>query len=362
MSGRTLLPTVAAAAASLAVATTPLAALAEQIEGVPVVRRIDVSEVPPGTEQRFWLRAGSTAAGQSYLVPVIVMRGADDGPRLWISAAVHGDELNGVRVVQRLFETLLPDRLRGTVIGLPAVNLPGLERHSRFFPLAEDGGSQVDLNRVWPGEDGPAHAARRFAFDVWQGLAADQVDLAVDLHTQTRGAEFPIFVYADAREPLAEGMAHALGPDMIKIDQGAPGSLETAFMEAGVPAVTFEIGGPKRFDSVLIDRALLGLRALMIDRAMLDEPMPALPEPYVGNEEATVRAVAGGFVEVLVGLGEPVLQGQIVARQVDLFGDPIATYTAPFEGRVLSIATDPLREPGAMLVRLLRFADPASAR
>ena len=350
----------AAVAASVLAAALP--ALADRLDGVPVVKRIDVAELAPATERRYWLRAGATAAGQPYLVPVIVMRGHDDGPRLWVSAAVHGDELNGVRVVQRLFETLDPERLRGTVIGLPAVNLPGIERHSRFFPLADDGGSQVDLNRVWPGDDGPGHAARRFAHDVWQGLAADQVDLAVDLHTQTRGADFPLFVYADLREPEVERLARALGPDMIRVDQGIAGSLETAFMEAGVPAVTFEIGGPKRFDGPLIDRALAGLHAVMLDQGMIDGPMPSLPEPFVGNEEATVRAVAGGFAEVLVGLGEPVLQGQLIARQVDLFGDPIATYTAPFDGRVLSVATDPLREPGAMLVRLLRFVDRDHAR
>ncbi|TVQ29699.1 MAG: hypothetical protein EA356_16170 [Geminicoccaceae bacterium] len=327
---------------------------AERLDGVPIVRRVDLDLVPPASEQRFWLKAGSTAAGQPYLVPVIVMRGAEDGPRLWLSAAVHGDELNGVRVVQRLFERLDPKTLRGTVIGLPVVNLPGVERHSRFFPLADDGGSLVDLNRVWPGAEGGADAARRFAHDVWTGVAERQVDLAIDLHTQTRGAVFPLFVFADFRDPLAERLARALGADMIKDDRGISGSLETAFMAVGVPAVTLEIGGPKRFDHDLIERTLEGLEALMIEQTMLAGMAPIPPEPFIGREEATLRAVTGGFAEILVDLGEDVVAGQMVARQVDLFGDPIATYTAPVAGRVLSIATDPLREPGAMLVRILR--------
>ncbi|MFW5680805.1 MAG: succinylglutamate desuccinylase/aspartoacylase family protein [Pseudomonadota bacterium] len=333
-------------------ATAP--ALAERLDGVPIVNRVEIEQLAPGTEHRFWLEAGSTPLGQPYLVPVMVMRGAEDGPRLWLSAAVHGDELNGVRVVQRLFDDLDPLALRGTVIGLPAVNLPGIAAHSRFFPLAEDGGSQVDLNRVWPGEAGSADAARRFAHDLWTGVAERRIDLAIDLHTQTRGAVFPLFVFADFRNPHAERLARALGPDMIKVDQGAAGSLETAFIEAGVPAVTLEIGGPKRFDEPLIRRALDGLRALMVGEGMLDEPVAERPPPFVGQEEATVRAVSGGFVEVLVELGDDVIAGQPIARQVDLFGNPIARYTAPFDGRVLSIATDPLREPGAMLVRLLR--------
>lgn len=324
------------------------------LDGAPVVKRIVLADVPPATEQRFWLAAGSTPLGQPYRVPVIVVQGQAPGPRLWISAAVHGDELNGVRVVQRLVAETDPGALAGTLIAVPAINLPGIAAHSRFFPLADDGGSQADLNRLWPGDDAGGNAADRFAADIWNGLARGQVDLAVDLHTQSRGAAFPVFVFADLRDAEVERLARALGPDMLKRDRGTPGSLETAFMAAGVAAVTLEIGGPKHFDAAMIERALGGLRNVMIVHGMIEGEAMAMAEPFVGNQVTTVRAAGGGLAEVLVGLGEDVVAGQPVARQLDLFGDPIATYAAPEDGRVLSIATDPVREPGAMLVRLLR--------
>ena len=331
-----------------------------RLAGAPVVKRIVVDDVAPGTEQRFWLEAGATPLGQAHHVPVVVVRGQTAGPRLWLSAAVHGDELNGVRTVQRLVEEIDPLALHGTVIALPAINLPGMAQHSRFFPLADDGGSQADLNRLWPGDDANRNAGATFVADLWNGLARGQVDLAIDLHTQTRGAEFPAFVFADLRDAAVERLARALGPDMIKRDRGTAGSLETAFMAAGVPAVTFEIGGPKRFETSMIERALAGLRNVLVVHGMIDGDRAPSVEPFVGNQVVTVRAGAGGLAEVLVVVGESVVAGQPVARQVDLFGDPVASYAAPDDGRVLSVATDPVREPGAMLLRILReSSDPA---
>ncbi|MEO1091891.1 MAG: succinylglutamate desuccinylase/aspartoacylase family protein [Pseudomonadota bacterium] len=333
------------------------AAAADRLDGTPVVKRIDVAALAQGREHRFYLRAGEDGTGDPHLVPVMIAKGVGGGPRLWLSAAVHGDELNGVRVVQRLFDELDPSTMRGTVIGLPVVNRPGTERHSRRLPMTAEGAGHSDLNRLMPGtgDQSDTHAGHRFARDLWEGVARGNVDLAIDLHTQTTGATYPLFVFADFREPTARRLATLLGPDMIKIDRGAAGSVETTFMERGIPAVTFEIGGPKVFDAPMVERALQGLRAVLVDRGVVDGPTPPTPSPaFIGNEQVTVRAVAGGFVEILVRLGEDLGEGQTVARQLDVFGDVILTYRTPADGRVLSIATDPVREPGALLVRLLR--------
>ncbi len=329
----------------------------DRLDGVPVIERLDLSDLPPG-QHRFYFRAGDLSVGQSIYVPVMVAKGVSDGPRLLLNAAVHGDELNGIRVVQRVMADLEPTKLRGAVIGTPGVNISGMINNSRYYHLSNDGGYTEDLNRIMPGDENSGNAAKRLAGKVWNRLYQGNVDQVVDLHTQTRGTEYPMFVFADYRNPQVREMAELLQPDMIKIDKGAKGTVETSFVEAGIPAVTYEIGSPKVWQSAYIERAVHGIGNLMIHLGMKDgDIVKTSVETFVGNEYTTVRAEVGGFTDVLVSLGEAVESGQKVAVQMNAFGDVLKEYTAPFAGRVLSLSTDPLREPGATLVRVLRMND-----
>jgi predicted deacylase len=158
-------------------------------------------------------------------------------------------------------------------------------------------------------------------------------------------------------------MADLLRPDMIKLDPGQKGTLETAFNEVNIAAVTLELGAPKRFQPDMIACGVIGIRNVLMDMGMLDgTPKLDGKEPYVGNQTVSVRARRGGIATVAVGLGDEVKAGQTVATMSDPFGRIIFTHTAPVSGRVVSIGDDPLREPGGLLVRVLTMSnDPRCA-
>ncbi len=355
------LPLALALAPWPAGATTELAG--DVIDGKPVIAKLDLASLEGGKVHKFFFAAADNSVAQSWYVPVMVAKGSNDGARLLLNAAVHGDELNGIAVIQRLFAELDPAALRGAVVALPGVNIPGMLHDSRFFRASTDGGFTENLNRLMPGDPESSNPGKRYVNRLWTQVYEGNIDFAIDLHTQSRGTDYPLFVFADFRNPKIQRMAELLQPDIIKIDPGLKGTFETTFVEAGIPAVTFEVGSPKVYQWDHVEHARRGIRNVMIDLGMLEGEIEDLgTETFVGNEYRTLRARVGGFTEVLVELEDRVTEGQRVALQRNAFGEIEAEYLAPFDGRVLSLATDPLREPGATLVRILRKSDAESCR
>jgi uncharacterized protein len=327
--------------------------------GVSVIDKLDVEALPRGKVYHFWFKGMDTSVGQSWYVPVIVNRGHEAGPRLLLNSGVHGDELNGIRVVQLAMQAIDPSKLKGTIIGIPGLNIPGILHGNRNYIMSDDGGSAANLNRVMPGDESKGDATNRFAGRVWQKLWMGNVDYVIDLHSQTRGTAYPTFVYADPRNEKVKMLAETLAPDIIKYDAGEKGSVETEFVRANIPAVTYEIGRAGVWQQDLIDRSVLGVYRVMAALKMTEPPAapPAHPTPksFLGNENTSLRATVGGFVEYRVGLLDLVVKDQLLARQMNAFGETVAEYKAPHDGKVLSVGDEPVREPGALIVRLIRW-------
>lgn len=331
-----------ALAALLMLTAAPVAAApAGSLDGVPIVDSLDVASLPAGQTQRLWFRAGDTAIAQHWFVPVIVVKGAKPGPRLLVTAGIHGDELNGISVIHRLAK-IDPKTLAGTLVLVPGLNTPALLASTRVFP---DGSN---LNRVMPGEaTGPAE---RYAKRLWDGLMRPNADAAVDLHTQSRGTAY--VMYAFASTPRTRRMAELVGPDIIKMDTGDKGTVENELTNAGVPAITFELAYPEVFDEPTIVRGLAGMKNLMTEMGMLAGTVQPT-DPYVANRLAVARGSKSGWMTLLVPLGAYVKKGQPLATIADAFGTVIETVTAPESGRINTIATDPRRDAGDMVARIV---------
>lgn len=328
---------------------SPTAAAPSETGVPPLIDRLEAKGLAPG-RHHFYFRAGARGTGAPVLVPVIVLKGEKAGKQLLLTAAVHGDELNGIRVIHRLLEGITPAELSGTIVAVPGVNQPGMEAHSRNF--GPHGG---DPNRAFPGNQKRGEAEVIYVRHLWEDLFLPGTDLAVDLHTQTTGTAYPLFVFADFRNNTARKMAYALLPEMIKNDKGEKGTLETALLAKGVPAVTFEIGAPKRFQDELIEKAVAGLENMLITSGFL-EGTPHRPKgsPIVGTHYSNVIAEEGGLAVLHTALRDRVKKGQLVATLYDPFGTILRTYHAPHDGWVLAVATDPVRDAGQMLVRILQ--------
>ncbi len=314
------------------------------ISGIAVIERLETGDLLPNATHRFWFRAGDNAVGQGWYVPVIVVKGAKPGPRLLLTAGIHGDELNGISVIHRLVAKLDPATLSGTVVAIPGLNTPGLLASSREFPA--DG---ANLNRSMPG-DAAAGGAKAYAARLWSRLLRPNADAAVDLHTQSRGTAYVLYAFAST--PRTRRMAELVGPDIVKMDTGDKGTVENELTRDGVPAITFELGYPEVFDGPTIARAAAGIENLMTEMGMIAGSVrPTLP--FVANRLLAVRASVAGWMTLIVPLGSSVAKDQPIATIADPFGRVIATATAPVAGRINTIATDPRRNPGDMVARIV---------
>lgn len=347
-------------AAPLAAQTNPTG---DRIDGIAVIDRLDASDLSAGAVHRFWFRVAPTASGGTFHVPVIVIRGSRPGHRLLMTAGIHGDELNGIDVLQQMAGAIDPATLSGTLVMVPGLNAPGLLHRTRgFTPRGGTGGD--NLNRAMPGTVTPgASDTDRYAHALWHGLLRPNADTAIDLHTQSAGTAYVYYAFAEAGRPAE--IAAIVAPDIIKIDSGEAGTVENEMVRDGVPAITLEIGHPLIFDAAMNARAMMSIRRVMAHLGMIDGAgMEGNPdETFTANKQDVVRTQRGGWARLLVGLNDAVVAGQPVATVSDAFGREIERLTAPVTGRVSTIATDPLRDPGAMLMRIAYLSDdPACAR
>lgn len=321
----------------------------------PLIESLDIADLAAGRHQ-FWFHGGDDGIGGDIRVPVMVLKGAKAGQTLTLITGSHGDELNGIGVIYQLFDEIDASAVSGAIIAVPGLNVTGLIEGSRYFTENSGGGRQIDLNRIWPGDPAAGTAAVRFIGNIWTGIIEPNSDVVIDLHTQTEGAEYPLFVFADCRSQEIKRIAYLLGPDVIKNDRGGKGTLERALLDRKIPAVTLELGAPKIFQPQMISRGVLGIRRVMEDRDMIPKvsDVSALPVPIVGHDYSDVTAERGGAVVVKVGLLQRVLKGDVLAYQFGPFGKITETYRAPHSGYILATVTDPLREPGSLIVRILK--------
>lgn len=325
----------------------------DTIDGTPIIDALDANDLAPGQVYRFWFRASDNSIGQAWYVPVIVVRGALPGPRLLLTAAIHGDELNGIDVIHKLTAKLDPATLKGTVVAVPGLNTPGILHHTRGFTPG-DGGYGANLNRLMPGTIGEkAEIADRYAYRLWVQLLRPNADTVIDMHTQSRGTAYVLYAFAST--PRARAIAALLAPDILKLDPGLKGTLETEMIRSGIPAVTLELARPEEFDPVIVARAIEGIERVMVDMKMLPEGSvrAATIEPFVGNKLIEVHAARGGYAHVLPALGSDVTKGDAVATISDPFGRVVETVYAPESGRINTVATNPLSDAGDMLMRIV---------
>ncbi|KAJ9659977.1 hypothetical protein H2198_002867 [Neophaeococcomyces mojaviensis] len=335
------------------------------ISGYPVITALDLKDVPSNAVTRYWLYAATSQGRVPYFLPVFVARGSNDslnsGRKLSLSTSIHGDELNGIPVVQRVFASLAEwvaqGNFNGTVIGLPTANPSGNLHNNPNFFSSSDNGFLTNLNRIFPGEsllDG-GNIAENYVHKIWNGIWGNttNVDIAVDIHTLSTGSDAPFWAYADFRQEGVQRLVELAMPDIIKIDAGEEGSIETTWIGRGVPAITLEIGTAKVWRNEYIDRAEQYIYRLLNDLQMLPNsstPEVDLSNTYKATDISSINAGYSGWVNVTVDLLEDVQEGQEVAVLYDSWGDVLERLKSSTSGRVHTVRTDPAIEEGSRVV------------
>jgi predicted deacylase len=308
----------------------------------------------PERVDRFHFVIGRLPDGSPLFIPVQLICGAQPGPRLAVVAGVHGDELEGVRAIQALIADLQPAQLAGSLLLIPVANVMALNAVARRSPL-----DQVDLNRVFPGRpDGSV--SERLAHHLCADLLAGS-DVVVSLHGWSQnGMVEPWMEFVDlpgAVGDASHAAAAAFGiPDLVPLPL-LSGRLISALAAMGIPAIEGEVGGQATFVEPRWRIYRRGLDRLMAHLGM--KPAPDSETAPIAINYWALRAVTapvGGLFLPDVSPGAPVDEGQRLGEVVDLFGAPLAELLALWPGKVASMQTVGVAQPGSHLFTILQPA------
>jgi len=306
---------------------------------------LDFGLIPAGEISRYYLNLVEDGMGTPIKIPLIIAKGNSEGPIFGVTAAVHGNELNGIPVIQRLFNEIDPKNLKGTVIGVPIVNVPSyLQKKRRFI----DG---VDLNHIMPGkEDGTV--SQVYAWRVVNKLVR-HFNYLLDLHTASNGRINSYYIRADMDDKMVHKMALLQNAQIIVHNPPSDGTLRGTAGELGIPAITLEVGNPNLFQKGMIRDGLTGLYNLLGHLGMTDSEVEEISEETVICKKSYwIYSDTGGLITVFHKVTDLVKKGERVATLRNIFGDVIKHYTAPEDGVVIGKSVSPVNQTGGRILHL----------
>lgn len=312
---------------------------------IPHITEFNISDIPVGTIKHFWLNIVSDGFGSPISIPLMVARGVEKGPVLGLTAAVHGNELNGIPVIQRLFNEIDVKELRGTIIGVPVVNVPSFMRKQRRF---NDG---VDLNHIMPGKaDG--NLSQIYAYRFIERLVK-HFDFLIDLHTASFGRINSYYVRADMGQEATKILAQLQNADIIVHNPPSDGTLRGAADELGIPAITLEVGNPSIFQKRLIRSGIEGIHNALCHLKMIDDEIElSEKETVLCKKSYWIYTDRGGLLTIHVELRDIVKKGQKIATIRNIFGAQLNEFFAPEDGIVIGKSISPVNQSGGRILHL----------
>ncbi|MCW8109702.1 succinylglutamate desuccinylase/aspartoacylase family protein [Alteromonas ponticola] len=310
--------------------------------------------VAPGESAKIQLDMPPLYTATHMSIPVYVKRGKRPGPTLFVSAAIHGDELNGIEIVSRLISSRSIERLRGTLIAVPIVNVYGVLAQSRYLP------DRRDLNRSFPGSK-KGSLASRLAHLFFNEIIS-KCDYGIDLHTGAIHRSNLPQIRANLDDLEVLEMAKAFGIPVLLNADIRDGSLRQAASDAGVKILLYEAGQALRYDEFSIRAGLRGVINTMRHLGMLNKSRSKGQDikRFIARESGWVRASESGFVNHLAQLGDHVYKDDILATIADPFGDHRDNIVCPAEGVVIGKQNIPLTQEGEAIYHIAYFKRPSS--
>lgn len=296
------------------------------------------TEVKPNSSVRLTWNSDAAVGAFSEATPVLVVNGANPGKTLCLTAAVHGDELNGIEMIRRVIFDIDPAKLNGTIVGVPVANIMGFRRNSRYLP------DRRDWNRYFPGNT-HGSSASRLAHSFFSKIIM-QCDALVDLHTGSFHRTNLPQLRADLSDENVARLAQGFGVIAVLNSRGHPNSLRAAAVRAGIPSVTLEAGEPMAMQREVVEEGVLAINTLLAKTGMYGKQKRWNRIAPVYYRSTWVRANQSGILFSRATLGQRVKEGDVLGTVTDPITNARTTIKSPYQGRILGMALDQVVLPG----------------
>ncbi|MCM8536536.1 MAG: succinylglutamate desuccinylase/aspartoacylase family protein [Lentisphaeraceae bacterium] len=301
-------------------------------------------DVPLSSRKEFFLEIAESYTGINIRLPLQVWKGKKEGPTLFVSAAVHGDEINGTGTIRELIANPEFELECGTLVMIPVVNIQGFERHTRYMP------DRRDLNRYFPGVK-TGSVTSRLADVIYREVIC-HCDYGIDLHTASvRRTNFP-HVRADMEDEKCKMMAEAFGTEVVLNSSGPEGSLRYEATKAGCSTIVLEAGEVWKVETAYVETATRGIVNVLKAVGMVAGEFVPTEHQIVCETTKWLRAQSGGFLQFHVSPGETLVKGQKISTNTGLLGKEIGSILAPCHSIIIGMSTMPAVSPGDAVVHV----------
>lgn len=307
-------------------------------------------KIEPGTETKIELSVAKLYTGADVSLPIKVFRSKKEGPTVFISAAVHGDELNGIEIIRRLMSQKNFKIIRGTLIAVPMVNVYGVLNQSRYMP------DRRDLNRSFPGSSKGSLAAR--VANIFLKEIVHHCDYGIDLHTGAIHRSNLPQIRADLSDDKTKELALAFGVPVVLNSTIIDGSLRESAVASQTKVLLYEAGEALRFDEFSIRAGIKGITNVLQNLNMVKKASSKkVTIPYIANSSGWLRASASGFVKQKITLGDQVVKGDVLAEIGSAYGEVADIVTASRSGILIGMQNIPLVQEGEAMFHIAYFSE-----
>jgi len=316
------------------------------------VLRIGEFTILPGEQRKIELPVAKLYTDANVSLPIHIIRAKKPGPTIFISAAVHGDELNGIEIIRRLIHQNKFKIITGTLIAVPMVNVYGVVNQSRYMP------DRRDLNRCFPGSAKGSLAGR--VAHIFLNEIVKHCNYGIDLHTGAIHRSNLPQIRADMSDPETKVLAEIFGVPVLLNSTLVDGSLRESAVKNQTKILLYEAGEALRFDEFSIRAGMKGILNILQHLGMTRKA-PATkkkrPTPFIANGSQWVRANASGIVHNIVNLGDQITKDQVLAEIGSPYGEVIDLVKATRSGILIGKQNIPLVQEGEAMFHVAYFSE-----
>ncbi len=307
--------------------------------------------IHPGERKRLHISLGRLPTDAQVNLPVVVVRGEAPGPCVWVSAALHGDELNGVEIVRSLLERVAARGFKGTLIAVPVVNVYGFLNESRYLP------DRRDLNRSFPGRAQGSLASR--IAHLFMDEIVSHCSYGIDLHTGSdHRVNYPQ-IRGNMDDEVTHEMAEAFNAPVMMHAKNRKGTIRKAATDLDIPVLLFEGGEPHRFDDYVIEVGREGILRVLDHLGMREYEGDAPEEPSLEAHKSTwVRAKRAGVLRLFKKMGDRIEKGEHLGAIEDILGNKSLRVKSPCDGVLIGLVANPLIYQGDAILHIAKLKPP----